>query len=92
MDGAELYLTFEHGRVVAIHPGPSWKTPWHFALRANAHGAAEILGADAAPRLSRYLRPGEALVRAASMATFLLLVKNLRFFKEFMALGRAPAR
>jgi hypothetical protein len=90
VDGNELYLTFEHGCVVRITQGPSKKIAWHFALRASA---------DAVQGFWRPIpRPGYhdifGLVKLGVGridGDILLLVKNLRFFKEFMALGRAEA-
>jgi hypothetical protein len=88
VDGAELYLTFDKGRIIAIRPGPSLKTPWQFALRAN--GAALQKFWEAAPRPGYHdifglVKLGQGRIDG----DILLLVKNLRFFKEFMALGRA---
>lgn len=87
VDGAEFYLTFRDGRLDQIAEGPSRKTPWRFALRTDAEA------------LSRFWQPRPApgfhdifglvkIGRGRVDGDILCLVKNLRFFKEFMALGR----
>jgi len=86
--GAEFYLTFEQGRIVDIKPGPSLKTPWHFALRASTDALQKFW--EAVPRPGYHdifglVKLGQGRIDG----DILLLVKNLRFFKEFMALGRA---
>lgn len=87
VDALEHYLTFEKGRLVLVAEGPSRKTPWRFALRTDA---------DALDRFWSVLpEPGfhdifglVKLDRGRIDGDILCLVKNLRFFKEFMALGR----
>ena len=87
IDGTELYLTFEHGRVITIKPGPSLKTPWHFALRAKADALQKFW--EATPRPGYHDIFGLVKLGHGRIdGDILLLVKNLRFFKEFMALGR----
>lgn len=87
VDGAEYYLTFRDGRLAEVAEGPSRKTPWRFALRTDG---------DA---LARFWKPVPAagfhdifglvkIGRGRIDGDILTLVKNLRFFKEFMALGR----
>jgi len=51
IDGNEFYLTFEKGRVIEIKEGPSLKTSWRFALRANGDAAIEVLGSSTSARL-----------------------------------------
>lgn len=90
VDAVEHYLTFEKGRLVHVVEGPSRKTPWRFALRTDA---------DALNRFwSEVPEPGfhdifglVKLNRGRIDGDILCLVKNLRFFKEFMALGRLEA-
>ena len=42
VDGDEYYLTFEKGRLEAIMPGPSRKTPYRFAILTDAEALAEF--------------------------------------------------
>lgn len=83
----EYYLTFEKGHLEQIVEGPSRKTPYRFAL---------ITDADA---LSRFWQPHPEpgfhdifglvkIGRGRIEGDILALVKNLRFFKEFMGLAR----
>lgn len=86
---AEYYLTFEKGRIVAIAEGPSRKTPWRFALRTDA----EALRAFWQPCPEPGFHDIFGLVkigRGRIDGDILSLVKNLRFFKEVLALARAP--
>ncbi len=87
VDGDEYYLTFDKGQLTQIAEGPSRKTPYRFAL---------ITDADA---LTRFWQPRPApgfhdifglvkIGRGRIEGDILALVKNLRFFKEFMALAR----
>ena len=88
IEGTELYLTFEHGRITHITPGPSAKTPWHFALRASTDALQKFW--EAVPRPGYHDIFGLVKLGVGRIdGDVLLLVKNLRFFKEFMALGRA---
>jgi hypothetical protein len=90
VDGNEFYLTFEKGDVIEIKGGPSLKTPWRFALRVN--GDALMKFWEAVPRPGYHdifglVKCGHGKIDGDVLA----LVKNLRFFKEFMALGRTEA-
>ncbi|MCI4662362.1 MAG: hypothetical protein MRY63_11160 [Neomegalonema sp.] len=83
----EYYLTFEKGRIAQIVQGPSRKTPWRFALSTDA----EALERFWQPRPEPGFHDIFGLVkigRGRVDGDILALVKNLRFFKEFMALGR----
>lgn len=87
IDGAEFYLHFEKGQLVEIERGPSRKTPWRFAFRSD--GAAleafwQRLPSPGFHDLFGLVKIGRGRVDG----DILCLVKNLRFFKEFMALGR----
>ncbi|WP_244614960.1 hypothetical protein [Pukyongiella litopenaei] len=91
VDEAEYYLHFDRGQLARIEPGPSRKTPWRFALRTDA----EALRAFWEPRPEPGFHDLFGLVkieRARIDGDILALVKNLRFFKEFMALGRKGTR
>ena len=90
IDGAEIYLDFDKGRLVAVVPGPNRKTPWRFALRTDR----AALEAFWQPRPVPGFHDIFGLVkigRGRIDADILALVKNLCFFKEFMALGRLGA-
>lgn len=90
IDGSEFYLDFEKGRVVEIRQGPSLKTPWRFALRAEGDALMEFWKAMPRPGyhdIFGLVKYGHGRVDG----DILMLVKNLRFFKEFMALGRMGA-
>lgn len=88
VDGDEFYLRFEKGVLANIHPGPSRKIAWRFAFRTNMCALREFW--------QQYPKPGYhdifGLVKINQGqidGDILELVKNLRFFKEFMALPRA---
>lgn len=87
VDGAEHYLVFEKGRVVSVEPGPSRKTPWRFALRVEGEALAKFWEAAPEPGyhdIFGFVKTGRGRIEGDILA----LVKNLRFFKAFMALGR----
>ncbi|WP_323772087.1 hypothetical protein [Antarctobacter sp.] len=87
IDGDEFYLTFEKGALVSLEAGPSRKTPWRFALRTDAAALTQFWE----PRPTPGFHDIFGLVkigRGRIDGDMLMLVKNLRFFKEFMALGR----
>ncbi len=88
VDETEYYLKFDRGALVCIQPGPSRKTPWRFALSTDA----EALEKFWQPRPEPGFHDIFGLVkigRGRVDGDMLALVKNLRFFKEFMALARA---
>lgn len=83
----EFYLFFENGRLDRIESGPSRKTPWRFALRTDAAALQAFW--------QKHPKPGfhdifglVKINRARIDGDILALVKNLRFFKEFLDLGR----
>ncbi|MFW8635990.1 hypothetical protein [Cribrihabitans pelagius] len=87
VDGSEIYLIFEKGQLVSVTPGPSKKTPWRFALRTDAGALAEFWQ----PRPKPGFHDIFGLVkigRGRVDGDILALVKNLRFFKEVLALPR----
>lgn len=87
VDGNEVYLTFEKGRLMSVAPGPSRKTPWRFALRTDA----DALAAFWRPRPEPGFHDIFGLVkigRGRIDGDILCLVRNLRFFKDVMALAR----
>jgi hypothetical protein len=87
VDGAEYYLTFRDGRLESITEGPSRKTPWRFALRTDAEALARFWTPLPAPGFHDIFGLVK-IGRGRIDGDILTLVKNLRFFKEFMALGR----
>ena len=87
VDGQEYYLTFEKGRIAAIAEGPSRKTPWRFALRTDADALARFWQPRPEPGfhdIFGLVKTGRGRIDGDILA----LVKNLRFFKEVMALVR----
>jgi hypothetical protein len=91
VDGAEYYLTFRDGRLEQIAEGPSRKTPWRFALRTDAEALAQFWQPLPKPGfhdLFGLVKIGRGRIDGDILA----LVKNLRFFKEFMALARPEPR
>lgn len=87
VDGAEIYLGFEKGRLMSVTPGPSRKTPWRFALRTDAAALAAFWQAKPAPGFHDIFGLVK-IGRGRIDGDILALVKNLRFFKEFMSLAR----
>lgn len=87
IDGDEFYLFFRDGRIVEMQEGPSKKTPWRFALRAEGPALEEFWTPLPKPGfhdIFGLVKYGHGRIDGDILA----LVKNLRFFKEFMALGR----
>ena len=87
VDGQEFYLVFEKGRIDRIVEGLSKKTPYRFGFVTDA----EALRAFWQPLPAPGFHDIFAMVkigRAEIVGDMLLLVKNLRFFKDVLALGR----
>jgi hypothetical protein len=87
VDGAEVYLHFDKGRIDSITQGPSRKTPWCFALRCDAQALAEFWQPCPKPGfhdLFGLVKTGRGRIDG----DILTLVKNLRYFKEVLALAR----
>jgi hypothetical protein len=87
VDDDEYYLTFEKGQLAQIAEGPSRKTPYRFALITDADALARFWE----PRPEPGFHDIFGLVkigRGRIEGDILALVKNLRFFKEFMGLAR----
>lgn len=83
----EIYLHFEKGRLAAVVPGPSRKTPWRFALRTDAEALAKFWEARPEPGFHDVFGLVK-IGRGRIDGDILCLVKNLRFFKDVMALPR----
>lgn len=87
VDGEEYYLTFEKGALVVLAKGPSRSTPWRFALRTDRAALDEFW--KPLPRPGFHDIFGLVKIgRGRIDGDILTLVRNLRFFKEFMALAR----
>lgn len=91
VDGAEFYLTFRDGWLEAIVEGPSRKTPWRFAFRTDAEALAQFWQPIPKPGFHDIFGLVK-IGRGRIDGDILTLVKNLRFFKEFMGLARPDAR
>ncbi|MBY6089315.1 hypothetical protein ACX9MO_15690 [Pseudooceanicola sp. 502str34] len=87
VEGDEYYLTFHRGALETITPGPSRKIPWRFAIRVDAEALEKFwqpIPEAGFHDIFGFVKTG----RGSIEGDILVLVKNLRFFKEFMALGR----
>ncbi len=87
VDGDEYYLNFDKGQLVQIAEGPSRKTPYRFAFITDADALRCFWGPRPAPGfhdIFGLVKIGRGRIEGDILA----LVKNLRFFKEFMALAR----
>lgn len=91
VEGQEVYLTFDKGHLVEIAEGPSRKTPWRFALRTDADALRQFWQSRPAPGFHDIFGLVK-IGRGRIDGDILCLVKNLRFFKEVMALARAEGR
>lgn len=87
IDGTEVYLTFEKGRIVSVAEGPSRKTPWRFALRTDAEALEKFWQARPEPGFHDIFGLVK-IGRGRIDGDILSLVKNLRFFKEVLTLAR----
>ena len=87
IDAQEFYLHFDRGCLAEIQHGPSRKTPWRFAFRCQSLALEAFWQTHPAAGFHDIF----GLVKneyGRIDGDILCLVKNLRFFKEFMALGR----
>lgn len=87
VDGAEFYLTFREGHLETIMEGPSRKTPWRFALRTD-RAALDMFWQPLPPPGFHDIFGLVKIGRGRIDGDILTLVRNLRFFKDFMALAR----
>lgn len=85
VDGDEYYLAFEKGRIVSVTEGPSRKTPWRFALRTDAEALEKFWQPIPEPGFHDIFGLVK-IGRGRIDGDILSLVKNLRFFKEVLAL------
>lgn len=88
VDGQEQYLVFDKGRLVEVVPGPSRKTPYRFGFVTDGEALAEFWKPRPAPGFHDLFGLVK-LGRGEVVGDILCLVKNLRYFKEFMALPRS---
>lgn len=89
VDEQEFYLVFEKGHMTRIVEGPSKKTPYRFGFVTDAEALKEFWTAIPAPGFHDIFAMVK-IGRADIIGDMLLLTKNLRFFKEVIALPRAP--
>lgn len=88
VDDLEFYLHFEKGHLISVAEGPSRKTPWRFAMSTDAQALAAFWQPLPAPGFHDLF--GLAKIgRARISGDILCLVRNLRFFKDVMALPRS---
>lgn len=87
IDGNEFYLTFEKGRITEVVQGPSRKTPWRFALRTDGDALQKFWQARPEPGFHDIFGLVK-IGRGRVDGDILVLVKNLRFFKEVISLAR----
>lgn len=87
IDEQEFYLTFDKGQLVDVAQGISRKTPWTFAIRTDAEALAEFWTTRPKPGFHDIFGLVK-LGRGRIDGNILTLVKNLRFFKDVMALPR----
>ena len=88
VDGDEFYLVFEKGQIANVVEGPSKKTPYKFGLITDGEALRQFWTATPAPGFHDIFAMVK-IGRAEIVGDMLLLVKNLRFFKEVLALPRA---
>lgn len=87
IDQDDFFLKFEQGNLVNIEVGPSLKTSWRFAFRTDADALEKFWQPIPKPGFHDIFGLVK-IGRGRIDGDILCLVKNLRFFKEFMALGR----
>ena len=85
--GQEFFLVFEKGRITQVVEGPSKKTPYKFGIVTDADALQQFWTATPAPGFHDIFAMVK-IGRAEILGDMLLLVKNLRFFKEVLALPR----
>ncbi|WP_443069189.1 hypothetical protein [Sulfitobacter sp. HI0054] len=87
IDGLEYYLVFDKGRIDRVVEGPSKKTPYRFGFVTDGEALREFWRATPKPGFHDIFAMVK-IGRAEIVGDMLLLVKNLRFFKEVLALPR----
>ncbi|QDC08603.1 hypothetical protein FHY55_04815 [Oceanicola sp. D3] len=87
IDAEEYYLVFDKGTLAQVVPGPSKKIPYQVGLITDAEAMGRFWQALPQPGfhdLFGLVKIG----RAEIVGDILVLVKNLRFLKEVLALPR----
>jgi hypothetical protein len=87
VDDESYYLTFDRGRIDKIAHGRNRKTPWRFAIRTDRDALERFWQKLPAPGFHDIFGLVK-LGRANIDGDILSLVKNLRFFKEILAIPR----
>ena len=87
VDDSAFYLIFEKGQLTDILADPGRKIPWQFALKLDKHALEKFW----TPRPEAGFHDIFGLVKMGHCqieGDILILIKNLRYFKKFMALAR----
>lgn len=87
VDDVEHYLQFDRGRLAAVIPGPSKKIPYRFAIVTDREAIEKFWQPLPEPGFHDIFGLVK-IGRAEILGDILMLVKNLRFFKEVLALPR----
>jgi hypothetical protein len=87
VDSDAYYLAFHRGRLESIACGQNRKTPWRFAIRTDAEALEKFWQALPEPGFHDLFGLVK-LGRASIDGDILALVKNLRYFKEILAIPR----
>ncbi len=91
VDDGDVFLGFHRGVLETVTPGPSAKTPWRFGLVTDSDALSAFWQDRPAPGFHDIFGLVK-IGRAQIEGDILCLVKNLAFFKGFMALGREASR
>lgn len=87
VDGIEHYLRFDRGRLAEVIPGPSKKIPYRFAIVTDREAIEKFWQPLPEPGFHDIFGLVK-IGRAEILGDILALVKNLRYFKEVLALPR----
>ena len=88
IDADKYFLTFDKGVITLVDMNPSKKMPWCFAFRTDAEALSEFWRPF--PKAGFHDIFGLVKIgRAEIEGDIIMLIKNLRFFKETLALGRS---
>lgn len=87
VDDTEHYLQFDKGQITQIIAGPSKKIPYRFAILTDRDAIEAFWQPIPAPGFHDIFGLVK-IGRATIVGDILMLVKNLRFFKEVLAIPR----
>ena len=87
VDGAEFFMSFDKGRIARIIEGPSPRTVYRFGLETDAEALRAFWTPTPAPGFHDIFAMVK-IGRARIVGDILMLVKNLMFIKEVLALPR----